>query len=459
MASPTAIWLFTYRVGFGDCFLLRFEYGAKARHVLVDFGSTAPASKAIGNQMLDVAKDVAERCQGRLDAIVATHRHRDHVSAFAGRTWKVIERLRPRLAVLPWTEHPDAATDATVAPTGTKGRIGARSSAHVRSLSDMQAVAAAALRELRRRGGAPPTPTDDDTDPFAEAFADAPEAPWAREDPGPPPIGRPFGKGLAREIAFLGDDNLGNAEAMKNLLSLPALDFVCFGSRTRLEKLLPGVGVRVLGPPTLAQTEAIRGQRSRDPDEFWHVMALAGSRAARAGAGALFPKVKTVNPRGLPFETRWFLKRLDGVRAGELLEIVRVLDEAMNNTSVILLFEALGKKMLFPGDAQIESWSYALADTATRELLAGVDVYKVGHHGSLNATPRTLWGLFAKRGGPRSARLKTFVSTRAGKHGSPSRGTEVPRKKLVEALEAESDLFSTQQLRAKKDFVQAEQIA
>jgi hypothetical protein len=29
----------------------------------------------------------------------------------------------------------------------------------------------------------------------------------------------------------------------------------------------------------------------------------------------------------------------------------------------------------------------------------------------------------------------------------------------VEALEAESDLFSTQQLRGKKDFVQAEQIA
>jgi hypothetical protein len=217
--------------------------------------------------------------------------------------------------------------------------------------------------------------------------------------------------------------------------------------------------VRVLGPPTLAQSDAIRGQRTRDPDEFWHVMALAGSRAARAGGAALFPGAKTVDPDSLPFETRWFLKRIDAVRAGELLQIVRALDDAMNNTSVILLFEALGKKLLFPGDAQIENWSYALADPATRKLLADVDVYKVGHHGSLNATPRTLWSSFTKRGGSGATRLRTFLSTRAGKHGTPSRGTEVPRRKLVDALEAESALFSTQQLRTRKDLVLVEQIA
>jgi hypothetical protein len=34
----------------------------------------------------------------------------------------------------------------------------------------------------------------------------------------------------------------------------------------------------------------------------------------------------------------------------------------MNNTSVILFFEVGSKKLLFPGDAQIENWSYALED-------------------------------------------------------------------------------------------------
>jgi hypothetical protein len=41
-------------------------------------------------------------------------------------------------------------------------------------------------------------------------------------------------------------------------------------------------------------------------------------------------------------------------------------------------------------------------------------------------------------------RLITVMSTKSGKHGDPRRGTEVPRRKLVDALEKESDLFTTQ---------------
>ena len=59
-------------------------------------------------------------------------------------------------------------------------------------------------------------------------------------------------------------------------------------------------------------------------------------------------------------QTRWFTKRLDTIRGDELLEIVRALDQAMNNTSLILLFEVGAKKLLFAGDAQIENWLYAL---------------------------------------------------------------------------------------------------
>ena len=59
-------------------------------------------------------------------------------------------------------------------------------------------------------------------------------------------------------------------------------------------------------------------------------------------------------------QTRWFTKRLNTIRGDELLEIVRALDQAMNNTSLILLFEVGAKKLLFSGDAQIENWLYAL---------------------------------------------------------------------------------------------------
>jgi hypothetical protein len=127
---------------------------------------------------------------------------------------------------------------------------------------------------------------------------------------------------------------------------------------------------------------------------------------------------------------------------------VRSLDSQMNNTSVILLFEVFGKKLLFPGDAQIENWSYALEDAPdsgdVRELLADVDVYKVGHHGSLNATPRKLlWEQFRKRKG---RQLQTLLSTLPGKHGSTTSNSEVPRRTLLDRLETESQLLNTNDL-------------
>ena len=144
------------------------------------------------------------------------------------------------------------------------------------------------------------------------------------------------------------------------------------------------------------------------------------------------------------------MRRLRSVRSERLVQIVRELDAALNNTSVILLFEVGNKKLLFPGDAQIENWSYALSHRHVRRILADVDLYKVGHHGSRNATPRSLWSLFTRRSttvGP--GRLRTVLSTMAHKFGEVDRGTEVPRASLVKTLRAQSDLFSTQDIQGK----------
>jgi hypothetical protein len=154
----------------------------------------------------------------------------------------------------------------------------------------------------------------------------------------------------------------------------------------------------------------------------------------------------------VPAEARWFRNRLQGMTERGILEIVRQLDAQMNNTSLILLFEygsgAKNRKLLFPGDAQLENWSHVLqgaTDSAEkRELLAEVDFYKVGHHGSLNATPKkSLWQNFRKRQG---RQLLTMMSTLGGKHGKTANKTEVPRKTLVTALENGSRLSSTQDI-------------
>ncbi len=68
----------------------------------------------------------------------------------------------------------------------------------------------------------------------------------------------------------------------------------------------------------------------------------------------------------------------------------------------------------------------------------------MGHHGSLNATPRKLlWERFRKRKGKV---LHTLLSTLPGKHGSTTRNTEVPRRTLLERLEEESQLLNTNNL-------------
>jgi hypothetical protein len=234
------------------------------------------------------------------------------------------------------------------------------------------------------------------------------------------------------------------------------------GDKTALEDELPGVKIHVLGPPDLTQTETILKQKSRDKDEFWHfvqfwsLMAVAAP-SPNTGATMLFPDSPVLEDS--PMQTRWFIDRANRLLGGQMLSIVRILDKAMNNTSVILLFEVGGKKLLFPGDAQIENWAYSLSKPEIMEMLAGVDLYKVGHHGSLNATPKkSLWEKFTRRSKKKSDnnRIVTVVSTMKGKHGDSKSGTEVPRATLIKALTAESRFHTTEVLEGREFFEDVE---
>jgi hypothetical protein len=158
----------------------------------------------------------------------------------------------------------------------------------------------------------------------------------------------------------------------------------------------------------------------------------------------LFPRQPRFEPNATPIHTRWFTKRADGALKSNALGIVTVLDDFLNNTSLILLFEVKGKKLLFPGDAQLENWSYALENKGTRQLLRKVDLYKVGHHGSRNATPRQLWKLFDKK----KNGLITMMSTSPGVYHKSEEG-KVPAARLVRALGRQSKLNDTQKLARK----------
>jgi hypothetical protein len=235
--------------------------------------------------------------------------------------------------------------------------------------------------------------------------------------------------------------------------------YVYSGSRSGLASLLPGVKVHVLGPPTVDQSDKIKSY-AKTSDDYWgfqaRAMRAAGTRATRKRAkrndGVLFPRHVASRGPNFPVETRWLIYHARVAQSEQLLSIVTMLDTVMNNTSVILVFEVGNKRLLFPGDAQLENWLFALEGTRDKykALLQGVDLYKVGHHGSWNATPKRLWNLLKKKSassGP--ARLKTLMSTLEGVFHEEH---EVPREKLVTELKHRSDLFSTQQIPSGKLF-------
>jgi len=419
--APTSATIRTYHVGFGDCFLISFAYSRKSeRHVLIDFGSTGFPKGVPKSRMMDIAENIKQRTGGKLHAVVATHRHRDHISGFATdkagqATGNVIKSLEPDLIVQPWTEDPKLGPEAT-GPSGCNAnnkKFSAGTSKQVAALSLMHEVAHQSLAA----GNLP--------------------------------------KDLRPEIGFLGESNIANPSAVKNLMKMAKNSYVYCGRKSGLEKVLPGVKVEVLGPPTLKQTDAIKKKRSRDPDEFWHFQVGATALAARADkeGTTLFPRY--IESRGYShrINARWLVNHARMVRGEQLLQIVRSLDQEMNNTSVILLFQIGKKKLLFPGDAQIENWEYALGQKRYQSLLTSVNLYKVGHHGSLNATPKSLWKLFKNKSEDKTAnRLLSLMSTMEGKHGSVYSQTEVPRIKLVRELQHESDLFTTQLLKGKDFF-------
>jgi hypothetical protein len=242
--------------------------------------------------------------------------------------------------------------------------------------------------------------------------------------------------------------------------------YVNYGYKIDLEKILPGVKVRVLGPPNVEQYSDVEKQRSTDREEFWMLYAATAEmrkdlidsttdKGEDKEDDILFPQANEYQ-RTIPDHSRWFVRRLRSMRADQLFQIVRILDDAMNNTSVILMFEAGKQKLLFPGDAQIENWEYALKVAEdcqdNLKLLRDTTLYKVGHHGSRNATPKKLWNTFGKTKNKNPAEpMRTVVSTMAGKHGNPDRQTEVPRQTLVNELESKSQYFSTQVLEEKRD--------
>lgn len=373
-----------YCQGLGDCFLLTFPSSAKARpvHVMIDCGVLLGTADA-KDKMTQVVDDLVKTTGGEIDLLVITHEHWDHISGF-DQARDSFKKLKFKKVWLAWTEQPGHPVAERLRKEQRAKRKKLRASLAV--LADRLTAAGA--------------------NPLLEAAkSEVAEAQEVLDFFGPPAA-------AGGPLAAASTENV-----MDELRNHPKAEFRSPGERHSL----PGaedVNIYVLGPPTDV-TKLKKDAPSKGKDEAYELKAarlsLLGALAwATDGAEAVSPfeahhSVPQDEAEWDPFfrahygfpndpmsdpDSAWRRIDLDWLSSASRLALK--LDSDTNNTSLALAFELPdGRTLIFPGDAQIgnwQSWPDARFKDEDGKRVKSLDLlqravfYKVGHHGSHNAT-------------------------------------------------------------------------
>lgn len=374
-----------YNVGFGDAFLVTLKSSRGDRRLLFDCGSIAAGPQPMSAVVEQIVADCTDASgKAKIDVVICTHRHRDHVSGFASDRWAAVEVGE---VWMPWTEDPEDAEAAKVRNAQSKLTA---------ALAATMTTATLDLRQLSLEA----EPQQNRLGPVSELVLNA----------------------------------MSNAKAMNVLHSgfagRPSRRFLpergTDGSYVRLfeSKALPGVKVHVLGPSHDPSVIA-----DLDPPQGESYLRLKQSATSETnGICRPFPDEYLMEPDDTPSE--FFELFSDDDRSaidasGGLsdFDAAVALDGAVNGTSLMLVLEVDNLILLFPGDAQWGTWNLVLNDAEWRKLLSRLTFYKVGHHGSHNATPIDFVELLIQEG------IIGMASTI-----SRSQWPSIPKEELLTAL-------------------------
>ncbi len=405
-APKSGVTVRMYRQGLGDCFLLAFpaSRGSRPRFMLIDCGVLL-GTPGGAERVRAVVAHILESTGGRIDVLVATHEHWDHLSGFE-QARDLFDRLKIGEVWVAWTEDPEDPVSRSLRRDRANAlRALTATVAHLRESGDKDAL---------RRADGMSSVLGFFGDPSGLGVAGKPGGIEQAMD-------YAVGRGKPPRYRTPGEGPLpipGAAGARVYVLGPPKdLDFLkrsdprsgeAYEARLALDEKAAFVSA-VLH----AQEKA--GERPMSPEEkaaaklafpFDKVFRVAPEAAKK---DAFFQELyygfpgKASDNRLTEEDLEW--RRIDTDWLGSAGSLALKLDSDTNNTSLALAIELVpsGKVLLFPGDAQAGNWNswHKLewqrkgGDTGdpkdpvtAADLLSRTVLYKVGHHASHNATLR-----------------------------------------------------------------------
>ncbi|MFN7135703.1 MAG: hypothetical protein ACK4N5_26760, partial [Myxococcales bacterium] len=193
---------------------------------------------------------------------------------------------------------------------------------------------------------------------------------------------------------------------------------------------IDGLTVKVFGPP---REEAFLKKLHPPRSERWELAPSSGAADAlqpfeprwrSADAEAYWASSSPVAHLGRERQKTLFdaKERARYEKAlSDGMDLAFQLENAVNNSSLVLLFRFKGQGLLLPGDAQWGNWQYWIERQLAADVFEQVTLYKAGHHGSHNATPKSV-----------VERLPRDLAVLVPTHHAPFE--TIPRPELMEAL-------------------------
>jgi hypothetical protein len=376
-----------FRHGLGDCHLLTFtRKDNDPFQLLIDFGALSRGAEHMQKFAAEIEQATRTQTGGsRIDVVVATHEHKDHLSGF-NQARDIFDRIEIGGVWMAWTENPKDRQARELA--GGRDEAGN----HLR----------AALASPRAQSPA-----------MAEALASARGILALSHGDDTAVAGR---KTIADALDYL----RGRGEQAGNLRYFEP------GTGPLTLEGVEGVRAYVLGPPRdrdlLLGSEVTK--EMQESGVVYHLRRgvsayVAASAAALSadlkGAGAEtdlyqpFSREHRISRQSIWWKSvkeyiastydapgeEW--RRIDDDWLAAFDQLALKLGDDTNNTSLVLAFEIVstGEVLLFVADAQVGNWqSWAKIDfkldsgakLPAHDLLRRTVFYKVGHHGSHNAT-------------------------------------------------------------------------